>query len=116
MSETDIFSQRVLHKNRCVSAAILTLFDVQALFMPQIHDETGASIGTRGVWYPDRTKATAKDPPLYIHISASSKEMLQKAVDKVNELIALDMGSLVERGDKPRERVCHTAYFPHTRC
>ncbi|EKM75812.1 hypothetical protein AGABI1DRAFT_45887 [Agaricus bisporus var. burnettii JB137-S8] len=70
----------------------------------QIHDETGASVGTRGVWYPDRSKATAKDPPLYIHISANSQEVLQKAIDKVNELIALDMGSLVEKNDKPRER------------
>lgn len=71
----------------------------------QIHEETGASVGTRGVWYPDRSKATEKDPPLYIHISAHTKEMLQSAIDKVNELIAIDMGSLVDKGDKPRERV-----------
>ena len=71
----------------------------------QIHDETGASVGTRGVWYPDRSKATEKDPPLYIHISARTKEILDSAVAKVNELIALDMGSLVEKGDKTRERV-----------
>ncbi|KAF9566493.1 hypothetical protein CPC08DRAFT_628340 [Agrocybe pediades] len=70
----------------------------------QIHEETGASVGTRGVWYPDRSKATEKDPPLYIHISAKTKEMLDKAVAKVNELIAMDMGSLVEKGDKTRER------------
>ncbi|TFK41531.1 hypothetical protein BDQ12DRAFT_733052 [Crucibulum laeve] len=70
----------------------------------QIHEETGASVGTRGVWYPDRTKATEKDPPLYIHISAHTKDVLQKAIDKVNELIAIDMGSLVDKGDKPRER------------
>lgn len=31
--------------------------------------------------------------------------MLDSAVAKVNELIALDMGSLVEKGDKTRERV-----------
>ncbi|KAF9446581.1 hypothetical protein P691DRAFT_673274 [Macrolepiota fuliginosa MF-IS2] len=70
----------------------------------QIHAETGASVGTRGVWYPDRSKATTKDPPLYIHLSASTKDVLQKAVDRVNELIAMDMGSLVEKNDKPRER------------
>ncbi|CAA7268518.1 unnamed protein product [Cyclocybe aegerita] len=70
----------------------------------QIHDETGASVGTRGVWYPDRSKATEKDPPLYIHISAKTKEALDKAVAKIHELIALDMGSLVEKGDKTRER------------
>lgn len=58
------------------------------------------------MWYPDRSKATEKDPPLYLHISATSQEMLQRAVDKVNELIAMDMGSLVEdKKDRMRERV-----------
>lgn len=61
------------------------------------------------MWNPDRSKATEKDPPLYIHISAQTKEMLDKAVDKINELIAMDMGSLVEKGDKTRERVSGVA-------
>ncbi len=52
------------------------------------------------MWYPDRAKATEKDPPLYLHISANTKEMLQLAIERVNELIAIDMGSLVE--DKGR--------------
>jgi hypothetical protein len=72
----------------------------------QIHEETGASVATKGVWFPDRSKATEKDPALYIHISAHTKEILQSAIDKVNELIAIDMGSLVEdKKDRPRERV-----------
>ena len=72
----------------------------------QIHDETGASVSTKGVWYPDRSKATEKDPPLYLHISATSKEMLDKAVAKINELMALDMGPLVEdKTSRVRERV-----------
>ncbi|EPS97406.1 hypothetical protein FOMPIDRAFT_1025033 [Fomitopsis schrenkii] len=71
----------------------------------QIHEETGASVSTKGVWYPDRSKATEKDPPLYLHISATSQEMLQNAIDKVNELISTDMGSLVEdKKDRLRER------------
>lgn len=71
----------------------------------QIHEETGASISTKGVWYPDRAKATEKDPPLYLHIAATTKEILQKAVDKVNELISIDMGSLVDdKKDGRRER------------
>ncbi|KAI0702063.1 hypothetical protein C8T65DRAFT_787708 [Cerioporus squamosus] len=71
----------------------------------QIHDETGASVSTKGVWYPDRSKATERDPPLYLHISATSQEMLQKAIDKVNELINMDMGSLVEdKSSRTRER------------
>ncbi|KAI0711375.1 hypothetical protein C8Q76DRAFT_56283 [Earliella scabrosa] len=71
----------------------------------QIHEETGASVSTKGTWYPDRTKATERDPPLYLHISATSKEMLQKAIDKVNDLIKMDMGSLVEdKSSRMRER------------
>ncbi|TDL24653.1 hypothetical protein BD410DRAFT_98865 [Rickenella mellea] len=71
----------------------------------QIHEETGGSVSTKGVWYPDRTKATEKDPPLYLHISASTKEIMDKAIEKVNELIAIDMGTLVEdKKDARRER------------
>jgi negative regulator of replication initiation len=58
------------------------------------------------VWYPDRSKATEKDPPLYLHIAATTQDILEKAIDKVNELIALDMGSLVEdKKDRLREKV-----------
>lgn len=71
----------------------------------EIHEDTGASVSTKGVWYPDRSKATEKDPPLYLHLSASSKEMLQKAIDKVNDLIAIDLGPLVEdKKDRLREK------------
>lgn len=63
-------------------------------------------MSTKGVWYPDRTKATEKDPPLYLHIAATTNEILQKAIERVNELIALDMGSLVEdKKDRGREKV-----------
>ncbi|KAI8986717.1 eukaryotic type KH-domain type I [Trametes punicea] len=71
----------------------------------EIHQETGASVSTKGVWYPDRSKATEKDPPLYLHVSATSKEMLDKAVAKINELMAMDMGPLVEdKSSRVRER------------
>ncbi|KAJ8587564.1 eukaryotic type KH-domain (KH-domain type I) [Rhizopogon salebrosus TDB-379] len=71
----------------------------------EINEDTGASVSTKGVWYPDRSKATEKDPPLYLHISASSKEMLQMAIDKVNELISVDLGPLVEdKKDRLREK------------
>lgn len=71
----------------------------------EIREETGASVTTKGVWYPDRSKATDRDPPLYLHISASSQEALDKAAKKVEELIAMDMGSLVENKDVRKERV-----------
>ncbi|KAG9106472.1 hypothetical protein FRC07_008809 [Ceratobasidium sp. 392] len=73
----------------------------------QIHQETEASVTTKGVWYPDKSKATEKDPPLYLHISAATQEVLNKAIEKVNELINTEMGSLLEerkRDDRGRER------------
>ena len=54
-------------------------------------------MSTKGVWYPDRSKATEKDPPLYLHLSASSRDVLQKAID---------LGPLVEdKKDRLREKV-----------
>ncbi|GJJ10534.1 hypothetical protein Clacol_004761 [Clathrus columnatus] len=70
----------------------------------QIHDETGAYITTKGVWYPDKSKATEKDPPLYLHVAASTQEVLDRAVEKIHELIALDLGSLVDDKKDRRER------------
>lgn len=76
-----------------------------------IASETGASVTAKGTWIPDRSKATEKDPPLYLHISANSQEQLDIAVAKVNEFINMDMGSLVEdRSNMKRERV-RGAYF-----
>jgi hypothetical protein len=67
-------------------------------------------VSTKGVWYPDRTKATERDPPLYLHITANTHEMLQSAIDKVNELIAIDLGPLVEdKKDRLREKASMNA-------
>ncbi len=59
----------------------------------QIGGETGASIVTKGIWLPDKSKATAQDPPLYLHIAASDQEMLDKAVGKVSEQRAASVAS-----------------------
>jgi hypothetical protein len=64
------------------------------------------------VWYPDRSKATEKDPPLYLHITAATQEILQKAIDKVDELMNLDLGPLVEdKKDRMREKVSSFLFF-----
>ena len=76
-------------------------------FFWKIHEETGASVSTKGTWYPDRTKATDRDPPLYLHIAANTQEVLQSAIGKVRELMETELGSLVEdKKDRQRERVC----------
>lgn len=73
----------------------------------QILQETGASVTTKGIWYPDKSKATEKDPPLYLHISATTEEILKSAIEKVEELINAEL-SLTEvrrrEEDRPRER------------
>ena len=42
---------------------------------------------TRGKYYPDKSLATEKDPPLYLHITAASQESLDEAVKKIEEMM-----------------------------
>lgn len=62
----------------------------------EIQEETGASVTTKGLWYPDRTMATEADPPLFLHVSASNKESLDKAMERINEIIQSEMPQLIE--------------------
>ncbi|CDS01325.1 uncharacterized protein SPSC_05358 [Sporisorium scitamineum] len=68
----------------------------------QIHRETGASVTTKGTWYPDKALATKEDPPLYLHISAISQEILDAAIAKINELMAQQVPQLVEHRHQRR--------------
>lgn len=73
----------------------------------QISQETGASVTTKGVWLPDKSKAGPNEQPLYIHISAPSQTILDEAIKKVNEVISQELGPLVEdrsQWAKNRER------------
>lgn len=51
---------------------------------------------TKGVWVPDRTKLQPGEVPLYLHIVATSKVILDDAVKKVNELIDQELGPLLD--------------------
>ncbi|KAG0089707.1 hypothetical protein BGZ93_009719 [Podila epicladia] len=62
---------------------VLTKGSVQT----QLQRDTGADVTTRGKYYPDRSMATEKDPPLYLHVTATSQDILDEAVAKINELI-----------------------------
>ncbi|KAK0386550.1 hypothetical protein NLU13_6385 [Sarocladium strictum] len=61
-----------------------------------IKDETGADITTRGNYYPNKSMATAANPPLYLHVTSTSKEGLEKAVAKIKELIDQELPQLVD--------------------
>ncbi|GAA5967464.1 hypothetical protein JCM8115_000798 [Rhodotorula mucilaginosa] len=60
----------------------------------QILADTGANVLTRGVWYPDKSMATEKDPPLYLHIAGDTEEKLAAGVKAVRALIDQDLNLL----------------------
>ncbi|PWW75299.1 hypothetical protein C7212DRAFT_198410 [Tuber magnatum] len=61
-------------------------------------------VTTRGAYYPDKSMATPQNPPLYLHITSTTKEGLEKAVSKIEELMKQDLPNLVdERRFKRRE-------------
>ncbi|KAK4216269.1 hypothetical protein QBC37DRAFT_279762 [Rhypophila decipiens] len=70
-----------------------------------IKDETGADVTTRGSYYPDKSMATPSNPPLYLHVTSTSKEGLEKAVAKIEEMMKQELPQLVdERRFRRREQ------------
>ncbi|EME44615.1 hypothetical protein DOTSEDRAFT_72164 [Dothistroma septosporum NZE10] len=69
-----------------------------------IKEETGADVTTRGNYYPDKSLATAANPPLYLHVTSTTKDGLEKAVQKINELMQQELPNLIdERRFRRRE-------------
>ncbi|KAJ5907773.1 hypothetical protein N7495_000455 [Penicillium taxi] len=69
-----------------------------------IKDETGSDVTTRGSYYPDKNMATAASPPLYLHVTSTSKDGLEKAVKIIDDLMQKELPNLVdERRFRRRE-------------
>ncbi|KEF61835.1 uncharacterized protein A1O9_03406 [Exophiala aquamarina CBS 119918] len=69
-----------------------------------IKEDTGADVTTRGSYYPDKSMATAANPPLYLHVTSTSKSGLEKAIAKIEELMQQELPNLVdERRFRRRE-------------
>ncbi|KAI7922110.1 hypothetical protein M0657_003695 [Pyricularia oryzae] len=73
-----------------------------------IKEETGADVTTRGNYYPDKSMSTPaihdQNPPLYLHVTSTSKEGLEAAVAKIEELMKQELPQLVdERRFRRRE-------------
>ncbi|KAH6587194.1 hypothetical protein BASA61_006383 [Batrachochytrium salamandrivorans] len=73
----------------------------------KLTEETSVDVTTRGKFYPDRNRATLKDPPLHLHLIASSQESLDLAIHKVNLIIEQASITLVE------PRIHHSRTFFH---
>ncbi|OTB05413.1 hypothetical protein M426DRAFT_57028 [Hypoxylon sp. CI-4A] len=70
-----------------------------------IKEETGADVTTRGNYYPDKSMATPSNPPLYLHITSTSKTGLETAVTKIEEMMKQELPNLVdERRFKRRDQ------------
>ncbi|RHZ79676.1 hypothetical protein Glove_142g47 [Diversispora epigaea] len=81
--ESDLEFVQDIVINDCKNRYTLTKGATQQL----IQKETGADVTTRGKYYPDKQLATEKDPPLYLHVTASTKEALDAAIKKIEELM-----------------------------
>ncbi|PWY86182.1 hypothetical protein BO70DRAFT_395302 [Aspergillus heteromorphus CBS 117.55] len=69
-----------------------------------IKEETGADVTTRGNYYPDKSMATAANPPLYLHVTSTNKEGLEQAVALIDDLMKKELPNLVdERRFRRRE-------------
>ncbi|KOS44644.1 hypothetical protein ACN38_g4434 [Penicillium nordicum] len=79
-----------------------------------IQDETGADVTTRGNYYPDKNMATAASPPLYLHVTSTNKDGLEKAVSMINDLMQKELPNLVDerrfRRREPEQQVERDEY------
>ncbi|KAJ3055479.1 hypothetical protein HK097_010338 [Rhizophlyctis rosea] len=73
----------------------------------KIKQDTGADVTTRGKYYPDKKMATERDPPLYLHVSGQTEEILNRAVDEIEKIIeqvSMPVPEIDRRSSGPRER------------
>ncbi|PGH36313.1 hypothetical protein GX50_00818 [[Emmonsia] crescens] len=79
-----------------------------------IKEETGADVTTRGSYFPDKSMATAANPPLYLHVTSTTKEGLDKAIAKIEELMKQELPNLVDerrfRRREPEQQVERDEY------
>ncbi|CAG8449036.1 6246_t:CDS:10 [Ambispora gerdemannii] len=83
IKEADMDFIKDITINDCKNRYLLTKGATQQ----QIQKETGADVTTRGKYYPDKSLATDKDPPLFLHVTAPTQEALDQAVKKIEELM-----------------------------
>nr|POE85526.1 uncharacterized protein c30d11.14c [Quercus suber] len=61
-----------------------------------IKEETGADVTTRGSYYPDKSMATPANPLLYLHVTSTTKDGLERAVKMIEELMTQELPNLVD--------------------
>lgn len=59
----------------------------KASFQHQVRVDTGATVLTKGKYYPDPFLASERDPPMYLHVAATSQQALAMALAMIDHLI-----------------------------
>jgi hypothetical protein len=67
-------------------------------------DNDDLDITTRGKYYPDRSRATPSEPPLHLFVSATSQEILDKAVARIEEILRQEPGAYAQPATERRPR------------
>jgi len=57
------------------------------LFFCQIFQQTGATVITKGVYVPPGSQPPANEKPLFLRVTAKDKESVDKALDKIKEMM-----------------------------
>ncbi|WBW71504.1 KH domain RNA-binding protein, involved in splicing [Schizosaccharomyces osmophilus] len=69
---------------------------VKSSTLSEIEHKSGVQLYSKGRYYPNKALASDRDPPLYLHIVASSTEDLSKALAELESWIHKDIGPLVD--------------------
>ncbi|THV86981.1 hypothetical protein D6D29_01099 [Aureobasidium pullulans] len=95
-------TQKMVNPHRCTP--LMSQFPTLPPLFSKIKEKTGADVTTRGSYYPDKAMATAANPPLYLHVTSTTRDGLEKAVAEIDELMKQDLPNLVdERRFRRRE-------------
>ncbi|EPX74694.1 RNA-binding protein [Schizosaccharomyces octosporus yFS286] len=69
---------------------------VKSSTLSEIEHKSGVQLYSKGRYYPNKALASDRDPPLYLHVVASSAEDLSKALAEIESWILKDIGPLVD--------------------
>lgn len=84
---------RTVNINDLRNKYLLTKPDTQE----KISKETNTKVTTGGRYYPDSSLSTEANPPLHVRVEADNEEALEKALEKIDELINQELGDLIDQ-------------------
>ncbi|PYH95183.1 hypothetical protein BO71DRAFT_418833 [Aspergillus ellipticus CBS 707.79] len=95
-------TQKMLASASALRPVLIFLFLLLLSFV--VMAKAYPNVTTRGNYYPDKSMATAANPPLYLHVTSTNKDGLEQAVALIDDLMKKELPNLVdERRFRRRE-------------